>query len=59
MLVLTRRNEEKIIIGDHNPIVITVLKIQGDKVSLGIEADPNVTILRAELVKEPSCATST
>ena len=34
MLVLSRKSEEKIIIGEENQIVITILKIQGDKVSI-------------------------
>jgi carbon storage regulator len=49
MLVLTRKSEEKIIIGKKDPIVITVLKISGGKVSLGIEAHPEYEILREEL----------
>lgn len=55
MLVLTRKSEEQIIIGDEeDPIVITVLKIQGGKVSLGIKANKKkYAILRKELcVKE-------
>lgn len=54
MLVLTRKSEEKIIIGDdneENEIVITVLKIQGDKVSLGIKANPKTRVYREELLK--------
>ena len=37
MLVLSRKNGERIIIGDD--IVITVIEIRSDKVRLGIEAD--------------------
>lgn len=48
MLVLTRKREEKITIGKN--IVITVLKIQGDKVSLGIEADRDTPVYRSELL---------
>jgi carbon storage regulator CsrA len=52
MLVLTRKSEEKIIIGTNNKIVITILKIQGDKVSIGIEADREIfPIFRDELLK--------
>jgi len=47
MLVLSRKHGEKINIG-HN-IVLTVLKSQGGTVRLGIEAPPQVKILRAEL----------
>jgi len=41
MLVLTRKSEEKVTIGKDKKVVITILKIQGDKVSIGIEADRN------------------
>lgn len=53
MLVLTRKPEEKIVIrrGKNHPIVITILKIQGGKVSLGIEADKEWEILRQELIE--------
>ena len=47
MLVLTRKNGEKIVIdGD---IEITVVDIRGNQVRLGIEAPKEVAILRAEL----------
>lgn len=49
MLVLTRKSEQKIKIG--NDIVITVLKVQGEQVSLGIEAPKNVKVIREELLK--------
>lgn len=51
MLVLTRKSEEKITIGKENKIIITILKIQGDKVSIGIEADKETPILRNELLE--------
>lgn len=51
MLVLTRKSEEKIVIGKQDPIVITILKIQGGKVSLGIKANPKWEILRYELLE--------
>jgi carbon storage regulator len=49
VLVLTRRTEESVIIGDR--IVITVLGVEGEKVKLGIEAPREVTILRRELLE--------
>lgn len=53
MLVLTRKAEEKIVIGrNNNKIVITVLRIQGDKVSIGIKADRDTPIYRYELVQD-------
>ena len=48
MLVLSRKAEEKIHIGDD--IVITVVSLANGKVRLGIEAPPDVHILRSELV---------
>jgi carbon storage regulator len=48
MLVLSRKPEEKILIGKE--IVITILKIHGDKVSVGIQAHPDTPIFREELM---------
>ncbi len=47
MLVLTRRLEEKIVIG--NDICITILSIEGDRVRLGIEAPKSVRVDRQEV----------
>jgi carbon storage regulator len=47
VLVLTRKTDESIVIGDN--IVITVLEIERDKVKLGIDAPRDITILRKEL----------
>jgi carbon storage regulator CsrA len=56
MLVLTRKTEEKIVImtgEEEDPIVITILRITGDKVSVGIKAHPKkVRIFREELLQE-------
>lgn len=52
MLVLTRKPEEKIVIGEDQKIVITILKIQGDKVSVGIKAPDKIPIYREELLKK-------
>lgn len=54
MLVLTRKSEEKVTIGKDKKVVITILKIQGDKVSIGIEADKETPIYRNELINEES-----
>ena len=48
MLVLTRKQNEKIQIG--NNITITVIRMKGKSVRLGIEAPHNVNVLRGELV---------
>ena len=47
MLVLSRKESEKIHIG--NGIVITVTRIKGNSVRLGIEAPKDVHIRRGEL----------
>ena len=52
MLVLSRKQTERIKLGDS--IVVTVVRVSGDKVRLGIEAPPNVLVLRDELETQPS-----
>lgn len=47
MLVLSRKVDDTIIIGDN--IKIQVIKIKGNTVRLGIEAPSDVKILRGEL----------
>jgi carbon storage regulator len=47
MLVLSRKESERIRLGES--IVVTVIRVAGDKVRLGIEAPPNVLVLRDEL----------
>ncbi len=60
MLVLTRKYQEKIRIGDN--ITITVLRTKGKAVRLGIEAPTDVPVIRGELTfqneAEPSAKTS-
>ena len=55
MLVLSRRESERIRLGDS--IVVTVVRVIGDKVRLGIEAPADVLVLREEL--EPHAAIAT
>lgn len=47
MLVLSRRERERIRLGDS--IILTVVRLMGDKVRIGIEAPPEVLVLRDEL----------
>ncbi len=50
MLVLSRKPGEKIFIG--NDITLTIVKIDGNKVRLGLEAPQEVLILREEIAKK-------
>jgi carbon storage regulator len=47
MLVLSRRERERIKLGDS--IVVTIVRVTGDRVRIGIEAPPEVLVLRDEL----------
>ena len=47
MLVLTRKAQEKIQIGDK--ITVTIVRIKGQAVRVGIDAPENVRIMRGEL----------
>ena len=51
MLVLSRRENEQICLGDS--IRVTVVRLSGDRVRIGIEAPSNVPILREELEPNP------
>lgn len=50
MLVLSRKANEKILIGDN--IEITVVAVSGDNVRIGIKAPKDVKILRSEVYEE-------
>lgn len=50
MLVLSRKVGEKLVIGDG--IIVTINRIAGQRVSLGVEAPPHVRIVRSELAHE-------
>jgi carbon storage regulator len=56
MLVLSRKESQRIRLGDS--IVLTIVKISGDKVRVGIEAPTDVLILRDELHICEAVATS-
>jgi carbon storage regulator len=47
MLVLSRKKNESIVIGDN--VVVTVVEIRGDKVRLGIEAPKEIPVHRREV----------
>ena len=50
MLVLTRKREDKIKIGDN--IIVTVLEVDGGNVKIGIDAPRDIQILRMEVVEQ-------
>jgi carbon storage regulator len=50
MLVLTRKLMEKLFIGED--ICVTVVRLEGGQVRLGIDAPREVTVVRAELVPD-------
>ena len=47
MLVLSRKESEKIMLGDS--VILTIVRVSGDRVRLGIEAPSDMLILRMEL----------
>ena len=47
MLVLERKDDEAIMIGDN--VEVTVIQIRGNKVCLGIKAPPHVPVHRKEV----------
>ncbi len=50
MLVLSRKKNESIIIGDgDNAVTIVVVEIRGDKVRLGVEAPKETPVHRREV----------
>ena len=53
MLVLTRTEDQKLIIGD-NKVCITILEVRGNKVRIGIEAEKDITIHREEIFNKIS-----
>jgi carbon storage regulator len=50
MLVLSRKREETIVIGDG--ITVTVLAVDGDRVKLGVVAPAEVSVHRQEVYQK-------
>lgn len=48
MLVLSRKVGERIVIGDN--ITLVVSRVSGNRVAIGIEAPPEMKILRGEML---------
>lgn len=64
MLVLSRKRDEKVILktDEGEQIELTIVRIDNNKVRLGINASEHVTILRSELLDEeanPKVASTT
>lgn len=47
MLILTRKTNEKIKIG--NDITITIIEVRGDQVKVGVEAPKDIKVFRQEV----------
>ena len=52
MLVLSRKTNEQLQIGDG--ITITILRVRGQSIRIGIEAPPEVQIRRSEIAPLPN-----
>ncbi|NLM24520.1 MAG: carbon storage regulator CsrA [Firmicutes bacterium] len=50
MLVLTRKVDQSIMIGDH--IRVVIVDIRGDQVKVGIEAPKDISVHRQEVYQE-------
>lgn len=48
MLVLSRRRDEEIVIGNEQ-VIFKIVEIRGDKVRIGIIAAPDISIHRSEV----------
>lgn len=61
MLVLSRKRDEKILLklNENEEVELTVVRIDANKVRLGIQASDSVTILRKELVEKTPNTDST
>ena len=51
MLVLTRKKQERIQIGDN--VTISIIRISGKSVRIGIEAPDEISIRRHEIIFDP------
>ena len=54
MLVLSRKEGEQLVIGDN--VVLTINRISGNRVAIGIEAPREVRIVRGELERHEVAA---
>jgi carbon storage regulator len=52
MLVLSRKQSQRIRVGSS--IVLTIVRVSGDKVRIGIEAPEEMRVIRDELPRLPN-----
>lgn len=57
MLVVTRKVGERIVIGDN--VTLTVVRIAGGLIRLGVEAPPDCIVVRKELLDAQNAPTGT
>ncbi len=50
MLILSRKTNQKILIG--NDIELTIIEVKGEQVKIGIKAPQEIQVYRQELYKE-------
>ncbi|REJ70197.1 MAG: carbon storage regulator [Proteobacteria bacterium] len=50
MLILTRRVDESLVIGDN--VTVTILGVKGNQVRIGVYAPSDVTVHREELAQK-------
>lgn len=50
MLVLTRKKDQAVVIGDD--IIIRIVDVKGDTVKIGIDAPKDITVHREEVYEE-------
>ena len=50
MLILTRRVDESLVIGDN--VTVTLLGVKGNQVRIGVDAPRDVTVHREELAQK-------
>jgi carbon storage regulator len=57
MLVLSRKVGERVLIGEN--IVVTIVRVHGNGVRIGIEAPPEMAVVREELQQRMQNESST